>query len=411
MNLGDNLLLGLWKNLKGYVRINVCCFSKERFLNLLAANDIYAWDIIHNGRFVSLCVTVKGLKKLRPVLKKTHGRFKIVSKHGLPFYIFTHRKRSAFFIGFMLFCALLFTVSQFIWLIEINGNLSVSDADILAFMEKRGIYEGVLKQKINTDELKTNIRQNFPQISWISVVQRGTRLLVEVSENVDNADNITDTAPFDIISKYDCVITQITAQSGTPCVKVGDTVKAGDVLIRSAFDIKDENGNTAPLSPVKPSGIVRGKRHISLSAELPYLNKIKIYTGKVKTVYAFKIFKLHFDCNFLTTTPKFEYFDTVNKNIRLGTDADHPLPAVLEKTVYKEYIIKNTTLTKAQAEVLAQKILNKKIFSALPSSCAVLDKKINFIHSPDKVTAVAELFIEDDIGGNSFNGTNETSDR
>ena len=405
------MLLVLWKDLKGYVRINISGFSKERLLNLLAANNIYAWDIVYNGRFITLCVTVAGLKKMRPALKKTGCHFKIVSKIGLPFYIFRHRKRGAFAAGFILFLVLIFIMSQFIWLIDIDGNTGLSDADILAYLKTKGIYTGVLKNKINVDSLKTDIRHNFPQISWISIVKRGTRLLVELNENVESGFTANNARPNDIICKYDCIITQITAQNGTPCVKVGDTVKTGDVLIRSAFDIKDDSGQNVAVPPANSVGIVRGKRYVSIAAQVPYNCELKTYTGKIKKIYSISIFGIDFNYRFFKTLPKFKYYDTFNKNIQLGLGVDHPLPAVLKKTVYKEYTIQKVFLTRSRAENAVQKLLNKKILSALPYSASVLDKKINFTYDPDKITAKAELLVEDDIGGNPINGTNEISDR
>ncbi len=405
------MLLSLWKNFKGYVRISVRGFSKERFLNLLAANNIYAWDIVYSNGVIILSVTVKGLKKMRPILKKTDCRFKIISKHGFPFYIFRYRKRSAFIIGLCLFFFLLIIMSQFIWLVDITGNINISDAEILRFCKEQGVYEGACKYKIDTDLLKLKLRQNYPQISWISIVKRGTRLLVEISENVDVISAENNDMPCDIISQRDCIITEIIAQNGTPCVNVGDTVKKGEVLIRAAFDVKDDNGNTAPFSPAHSSGIVRGKWYTDFDVSLPYINEIKRYTGNKKIFYSLKIFNVVFNCDFLNYKVKFNKYDVSKRNIQLGFGPDHPLPAVITKTVYSEYDTIRQRLTKQQAKTAAEKLINKKILTSLPYSCSVLDKNLMFEARENGIYVSAKLLIEDNIGGNSINGTTENTDR
>ena len=123
------------------------------------------------------------------------------------------------------------------------------------------------------------------------------------------------------------------------------------------------------------------------------------------------VFNIGFNYDFLKNKVKFKKYDINEKNIRLGLGPDYPLPALIKKTVYKEYIDKPFIFTKQQAQVAAEKMLNKKILSTLPYSASILDKKVHITHNKDKVDICAELLIEDDIGGNSINGTNETSDR
>ncbi|MBQ6554708.1 MAG: sporulation protein YqfD, partial [Firmicutes bacterium] len=102
------MLLSLWKYVKGCVRISVRGFSRERFLNLLAANDIFAWDIVNRRSQIVLTLTVSGFKRIRPILKKTNCRFKIISRGGLPFIVHKYRRRTVFACGFAIFFLLVF---------------------------------------------------------------------------------------------------------------------------------------------------------------------------------------------------------------------------------------------------------------------------------------------------------------
>ena len=397
------------------MRISVTGFAKERFLNLLSANDIFAWDIVNTGGKLMLSVSISGLRKLRPILRKTHCRFRIISKHGLPYFIYRHKKRTVFVFGAFMFLVLVFAMSQFIWLIEINGNFFLTDTELIQFCKNNGVYTGMYKHNIDTDILKTKIRQNYPQISWISIVQNGTRLLIEISENSGDTVIAGDAGPLDVISARDCIVTKIIAQNGTPAVNVGDTVKKGDVLIRSVFDTLDENGQPAPLSPARSSGIVRGKWRCRVCADIPYKANIKAFTGKRDVFLSLELFGIDFNTNFIKNDTKFKNYDIIKRNIQLCIGADYPLPAVIKKTVYAEYVPKQVVYTEEKARQAAETALNKKLFAVLPQSCDILDKKVDFTYSGELVTAAAELLLEDDIGVNTggiaINGTNEASDR
>lgn len=410
-NSGDNLKL--WQNVKGYVCISVKGFSKERFLNLLAANDIYVWDIGYFGNTIKLSLTVSGFRRIRPLLKKTHCRIKILSKHGFPFIIEKYKNRYLFNLGFCLFWVSVFALSQFIWLLEINGNSTISDAEILAFCKSRNICAGTYKHAVDIEKLKTDIRKKYPQISWISVVQRGTKLSVNIAENVPDVSVPSDAEPCDIISVKDCVITEIIAQNGTPVVNVGEAVKKGDILIRSDFDMLDENGTPAPLYPAHSAGKVRGKWSEELSFDFPYLADIKIYTGETHVLRKISIFGIEFDTNFLKKDTKFKKYDIINKNTQLNLGVDYPLPVIIKKTIFKEYEMTEKLYSKEEAEKAASLAADRKLMSTLPQNCDILDKQIEFIHSGDHVKVMIKLLLEDDIGvitgGNVFNGTNEAA--
>jgi hypothetical protein len=71
-----------------------------------------------------------------------------------------------------------------------------------------------------------------------------------------------DTTPANIVADRDCVIEEITVVKGTPVVKVGDTVRRGDLLISGI--IETENGTEY----VRAEGTVRGTSSTTISTEM-----------------------------------------------------------------------------------------------------------------------------------------------
>ena len=60
--------------LSGYLKIQITGYSPERFLNLCKNKDIYIWDLEAKENTYEMHITVKGFRKLKPILKKTHQK-------------------------------------------------------------------------------------------------------------------------------------------------------------------------------------------------------------------------------------------------------------------------------------------------------------------------------------------------
>ena len=129
------MLIDKVKYLQGYVRIRLYGYAPERFLNLCSTHNILIWNLEYHEEQYEFCISVRGLKQLKPILKKTRTKFVILERTGLPFVMRRYRKRKLFFAGIFLCCGLLYTMSLFVWKIEVNGNLHETDSNIVKFLE------------------------------------------------------------------------------------------------------------------------------------------------------------------------------------------------------------------------------------------------------------------------------------
>ena len=126
------LLLRLWNFLRGYVIILVEGHFIERFINICTRRQLFLWDVKRSSdTTMTLKMSIKGFKMVRPVAKKTHSKVKIISKNGMPFIISRYRKRKAYVLGALLFLVLINLIASFIWDIEITGNKDVGRSDII----------------------------------------------------------------------------------------------------------------------------------------------------------------------------------------------------------------------------------------------------------------------------------------
>lgn len=79
------MLTRILRYIKGYVRIRITGYSPERFLNLCKYRKIPVWGLLPGRNFYDMNITIAGMKKLKPILKKTGTNLRILEKNGLPF--------------------------------------------------------------------------------------------------------------------------------------------------------------------------------------------------------------------------------------------------------------------------------------------------------------------------------------
>ena len=229
--------------LSGYLKIQITGYSPERFLNLCKNKDIYIWDLEAKENTYEMHITVKGFRKLKPILKKTHTKLVILERYGTPFFLYRYRKRKMFFVGSVICIALIFVLSKFIWNIEIEGNQSITDETIIEYLEQESVFHGMKRKDVECEWIATELRKDFNEIIWVSVSLEGTNLIIHVKENTDTFQvSQIEEEPSDIIAKQDGIITEIIMRSGVPCVSVGDEIKQGDVLVSGTVEVKNDAG-------------------------------------------------------------------------------------------------------------------------------------------------------------------------
>lgn len=262
----------------GYVRIKFWGDYCERFLNVLAANSVVFRNIKKQGEYFYITVLKKDFFKLHKLRKNCGVKIKIIKKAGIPFILNKHKFRYGMVIGFAFFVLMLSFLSTRLWLIEINGNSAVSNAEIIYSINKLGIKTGMSMDKIDTDILKLKFVISGENIAWASFNRQGSVLEVNLSE-FDNTK--IENTPSNLIAEYDAIIKKVDIQSGTSNVKIGDTVTKGQLLISGVDNYV--NGSNF----VTPIGKIIAEVRVTENINIPENYKSYEYDGK--TVYRYNI--------------------------------------------------------------------------------------------------------------------------
>lgn len=232
---------GIRKCLKGYLRIRISGYSAERFMNLCTHQKMNLWNLKVAGQSYEMNISVKDFLKMKPIIRKTKTKVKVLERHGFPFFLQKYRTRQFLIFGF--FCSVMFLMimTSYIWKIQVKGNVKCSDEEIKNLLDKYGVAEGVRKEEVSCEWIAELLREQFDDIIWVSASLDGIELTLNIKENMDRTyEDNSILLPADIIADKDGQITSIVTSKGKPLVKEGDMVKKGDVLVSGSVEIYND---------------------------------------------------------------------------------------------------------------------------------------------------------------------------
>src|SRR5699024_6670653 len=170
-------------------------------------------------------------KKLRKIQRKVRCRISIIDKVGLPFIISKFKKRKALIFGMLIFLISIYTISAFIWVVEIEGLETVDEHIIRETIGELGIQEGEFKGVIDISDIENEAMIEMPDISWISIEFKVIRAIVRLVEAVAPPDMVDMKHPCNIIATKPGIIVKMVILEGFATVEEEDMVEEGDLLV------------------------------------------------------------------------------------------------------------------------------------------------------------------------------------
>lgn len=227
-------MIYFYRFLNGIIKVKFYGEFYERILSFCASSGITLWETksVENG--IVAYMTIKDFYSLPKILKRSGIRVHILEKRGFPIITARYRRRWGLPVGILIFFTFLYFMSGYIWIIEINGNETVKDDVILSALEKIGISESIRSDKISPKNDREKLLLELDELAWVSLNIESSKLTVNVSETQKKPK--TENSPCNLVSDYDGIIKKIDLTAGNSVVRVGDTVKKGDVLVSGIIE-------------------------------------------------------------------------------------------------------------------------------------------------------------------------------
>lgn len=387
----------------GYIIVEVYGEKKERFINLIRGKQIAIWKIrdIENGyRFY---MYARDFKQLKDIIRKTRMKIKIKERYGLPFLLFKYRKRKAFALGIITAFIICYGMSLFVWDISVEGNYSYTKYEILDFLKENQVYHGMKKEDADCEEIEKKIRNNYFDITWVSVELKGTRLIVHLKENFDDAglkeqplEEYEDGKGYMLVSDKDAVIESIITRTGKPMVKMGQQVSAGDVLIDGKFDIQGDYEEYIRTEYVVADGDVYGQvvYDYNEETEREYINKK--YTGEETSYTRLRLNDRSVELGI--GSMEYKNYDKIEEENQLSIVGDFYVPFYMDKIVYREYENESLNYTDDELKNIETVKLSYFLENLLKKGIQIKENNVTIEIGEDKAVASGSIITVEKLG-------------
>ena len=330
-------------------RISVQAEDARLILDFLIANNLpfhgqkineTVFSVLLYTPFYNIYTQLRGKRRYR---KETRSRLGILS------LLARYQKRKGLLVGFLLATALLIFSSLFVWDIKIVGADVIHENFILDALEKRGIYLGTFIPSVDTETTEQALILDIDGLSLVSINLRGTIAHVEIREREPNTEIVDRNTPSNLIATTDGQIEALQITGGVAAVKLGETVKKGDLLVGGIID-----SSALGYRLVRARGEVLARITKTYQVEIPFENTEKVYTGKVISQKSIKFFsktiKL-FGKDSISTSS----CDKIESEKRIYLFGFIALPVFITETRFVEYEFLPKILTQQEALISAQK--------------------------------------------------------
>lgn len=342
--------------LRGCARVRITGAEPERVINACAAGGMEFWGLEREEDF-ALLLTVRAADRgrLETLAGKCLCEAETLGITGGRKLLNRVKARPVLWVLPLLLAAVLAASSLFVWRIDITGNVTVSDREILTALRESGVYTGAFWPAFTSDMIRSRVMVKLPELKWVGVSTFGSRTAVKVRELTPIPQVLDETAPAVIVAKRGGLIERMGVLRGFPLFENGQTAAEGDVLIDALVPGKERGGRI-----VRAMGYVTARTWYELTAAAPLTVTVKEYTGESRTDYALRLGNSRI--NFYESSRILHTMcDNIVKEEYLGIDGYFRLPIALITETEREYV---TRRAPAEAGALGEE-LRETLVSAL----------------------------------------------
>ncbi len=379
------------KNIRGIVSFEAKGDNLYKFINAVRESHIVCTSqSCRDGVFTGQ-IYGSNVSAVERLAEEFNINFKITHKKGMRFKVYANRFRFGIIIGVFIAIGFVFYMSNRVVTIEVCGNSSISERQIIASLEAIGIYKGRFIPDIDFHSCEQKLRLSIPEISWTGIRHTGSRIVVDVTEVVPSPPMVNDDIPCNIVSDKDAQITYAEVYAGSLSRKIGDAVKKGDIIISGIVD--DGNGHFLKKHAMgKIMGIYK--------EEIVFLQNFEeqgqVYSDETESRRYFDFFGFRVPLFFSDVKHKtYDYAESTTHFKFLGFE----IPLGIVHCNYSPFTSKTVTYTEDEAEIKLQQqasLYEKNFYDS--KNIKVLERQIEKKLYDEKIEYKISYTLEGEIG-------------
>ena len=204
--------------------------------------------------------------------------FKCIKVNGMAYFKKTIKKYYLYFIACLIGITIFYLANHLIVDIEIvHENSEIRQIVYNALKEHNVKILSFKKKHQELEQIRQEILDEYPdKLDWLEIEEHGMKYVVKVEERIINNKN-DEQSYCNIYAEEDGIVSEIKVKKGVPLVKLGASVKKGDILISGDIVYNEEL-----KSQVCAEGEVYSQKWYTVSISIPLKYYDSIPTKKVK---------------------------------------------------------------------------------------------------------------------------------
>lgn len=386
-----------FERMRATVRIDVKGNAKERYLNMCRARHFPVWDVTSDKKndVITMCMNREDFLESKSAIRKTGVKVSVKGKSGLPFLLKKINKRRVFVAGALLGVLFLVMMMRSIWAFQFEGTKRITDEQIVDYLESRGVTIGTPIRKLDYEDLEQGLREQFPDITWASVSQRGTTLIIRIREREYTEISRRYDDRTDIVADVDGVIVSMVVKEGVPYVQKGDVIQAGDILVGGAVPIYDENSVISGYHYYHAQAdiLVETSQRYTDTLSLSY--EKKVYTGKEALIVSLGAFDARISLGNGLSSQEVE---SQSKSYQLRLFRYLKLPFFAQITRQNSYEWELSYYTRAEAQELLLAGLEKYLQELSEKGVQIIAKDVKIVKNGMSMEITADITMRKLVG-------------
>ena len=350
--------------LTGTLTARITGAEPENFLNICARTGFPLGRMAWVEPFVlEVQVPARWRGDLHAVAEQAQCRVEGEVFRGLPFFLQRFRGRYALLAGLVLTLAFCLVGSRFILTVDVTGNETITDREIISQLRLCGVSQGTWGPGVNIREVENRMMLAMNELTYFSLNLFGTRAEVIVREAQPGPTLRDEKTPADVVAGAEGIITHIEPWNGDARFQVGDTVGKGDVLISGEMRMDLHPmvwEGDAGTRLVHAEGKVLARTWRTLTASLDLNAPGKTYTGEVSHRYALSVWGRRMNFYQNSGIP-YDRCDIITRLESWTPLEGRMLPILWEKTTYQAYTLTTASMDPARAEAMLKEELMENL--------------------------------------------------
>lgn len=248
----------------GKMKASVVCADLAGFLSdMEKAEIVIEMANQHEEMTLFFSFSRRDYQKLRKLCDKKGYTLQITGRTGPYWTALAMLQRPVLLAGMLLLIFLSLWTPGRVFFVFVEGNNQTPTNLILEQAASCGISFGAERRLVRSENMKNVLLQRLPQLQWAGVNTYGCVAVISVTERMAEGQKPIKDGVYSIYANVDGVVREVTVTGGSAVCTVGQTVKAGDLLISGFTDCG------LCIRAGRAKGEVFGETVRNISAELP----------------------------------------------------------------------------------------------------------------------------------------------